>query len=79
MSKHETWRTREYWKTQSGLLIEEFLAVHGNNKQGKRLIDGVIVIGEPTGIHDDNTIDQGSHDVVCIKTKKGRLGKYLLG
>ena len=44
MSLHETWRTRMYWKTIGGLLIEEFVAVDGNKEQGRRPIDGIIVL-----------------------------------
>ncbi len=46
MSLHETWRTEMYWKTIGGLLIEEFVAVDGNSEQGRRSIDGIIVLGE---------------------------------
>jgi len=44
MSLHETWRTRKYWGTIGGLLIEEFVAVDGNKDQGRRPIDGIIVL-----------------------------------
>jgi hypothetical protein len=46
MSKHETWRTRAYWGNIGGLLIEEFIAVKGDNNQGKRLIDVIILLNE---------------------------------
>ena len=29
MSKHETWRTKLYWESVGGLLIEEFMSVKG--------------------------------------------------
>ncbi|MDB4323501.1 type II toxin-antitoxin system RelE/ParE family toxin [Akkermansiaceae bacterium] len=31
MSRHETWRTRRYWRKVGGLLIEEFHAIKGDN------------------------------------------------
>ncbi len=46
MSKHETWRTRQYLKTVGGLLIEEFRVVKFSKENGFRDIDGVIVLGE---------------------------------
>ncbi len=79
MSKHETWRTRKYWEQIGGLLIEEYLAVPGNKQQGKRMIDGVVVLDEPNAIHKGNTYDISNKDVIVIQTKKGRIGMYLLG
>ena len=79
MSKHETWRTRMFWKQVGGLLIEEFVAVKGNKNQGIRQIDGVIVLGEETKIHNDTTYDISGKDIIVIQTKKGRIGMYLLG
>lgn len=79
MSKHETWRTREYWDTVGGLLIEEFLAVKGSNEQGKRLLDGVIVLGKEKAVQTGGTYDLEGEDVIVIQTKSGRLGMYLLG
>ena len=79
MSKHETWRTRQYWQSVGGLLIEEFVAVKRNTDWGKRQMDGLIVLGEETGIHSSNTFDISGRDVIVIQTKKGRIGMYLLG
>ena len=79
MSKHETWRTKLYWKSIGGLLIEEFIPVEGNKDQGKRAVDGLIVLGEKTGIHQGNTYDISGKDVIVIQTKRGRIGMYLLG
>ena len=79
MSKHETWRTKLYWESVGGLLIEEFMSVKGNKDQGKRPVDGLIVIGEKTGIHKGNTYDISGKDVIVIQTKRGRIGMYLLG
>lgn len=79
MSKHETWRTRKYWENIGGLLIEEFIAIHGNEFQGRRPIDGLIVLNEETSLHKGNTYNIEGKDVICIQTKSGRIGMYLLG
>lgn len=79
MSKHETWRTRKYWQEIGGLLIEEFVAVNGNKYQGRRPIDGLIILNEKTSIYDGNTYDIKDRDVVLIQTKSQRIGMYLLG
>ncbi len=79
MSKHETWRTRKYWSQIGGLLIEEFVAVEGNRFQGKRLIDGLIILNEETRIFKGNTFDIKNKDVIILQTKANRLGMYLLG
>ena len=79
MSLHETWRTRKYWKTIGGLLIEEYVAVDGNKEQGRRPIDGIIVLGEKKAIHSGNKFDLKGKDVIVIQTKKGRIGMNLLG
>jgi hypothetical protein len=57
MSLHETWTTRENWKTIGGLLIEEFVAVDGNKEHGSRPIYGIIVLGEKKAIHCGNKFD----------------------
>ena len=79
MSKHETWRTRKYWEQTGGLLIEEFIAVPGTKNQGRRPIDGLIVLNEGTAIHNNNFYDIAGKDVIVIQTKSGRIGMYLLG
>ena len=79
MSLHETWRTRKYWDTIGGLLIEEFVAVDGNKEQGRRPIDGIIVLGEKKAVHSRNKFDLKGKDVIVIQTKKGRIGMNLLG
>lgn len=79
MSKHETWRTRQYWQSKGGLLIEEFMAVRPTKDHGRRVLDGVIVLGEPTAIHQGNFFDIRGRDIICIQTKSGRIGMYLLG
>ena len=57
MSKHETWRTKQYWQTVGGLLIEEFVSVNASELNAKRPIDGLIVLNEPTVIHTNNFFD----------------------
>lgn len=79
MSKNETWRTRKYWESVGGLLVEEFMAIQRNENNGQRLIDGVIVLGEKTAIHDSNFFDIENHDVIVVQTKASRLGMYLMG
>ena len=79
MSKHETWRTRKYWESVGGLLVEEFCAVRRGPFIGTRLIDGVIVLNEDTRIHNSNYFDIKDRDVITIQTKQGRLGMYLMG
>ena len=79
MSKHETWRTRKYWQGVGGLLIEEFIAVKPTKNQAVRVIDGVIVTGRETEIHEKNFFDIAGQDVICIQTKKGRLGMNVMG
>ena len=47
MSKKETPLTRRYWDSVGGALIEEFPAVRKGVGNAQRLLDGVIVLGEP--------------------------------
>ncbi len=79
MSLHETWRTRKYWETVGGLLIEEFIAVDGTREQGRRPVDAIIVLGEKKEIYNGNKYDITGKDVIVIQTKRGRIGMYLLG
>lgn len=81
MSKHETWRTRKYWSSTGGYLIEEFYAIKQNKKSdiGKRLIDGIIVLGEEKGSQKGGTYNIENKDIVVVQTNKERLGMYLMG
>lgn len=79
MSKHETWRTRKFWNNVGGLLIEEFEVIKNGKNQARRLIDGIIVLNESTGIHKGGGYDIKGKDVIVIQTKANRLGMYLLG
>jgi hypothetical protein len=79
MSKHETWRTRKFWESIGGLLIEEFEVVKKSESSARRLIDGVIVLDEETRVHHSTKFDITGKDVVVVQTKANRLGMYLLG
>lgn len=79
MSKHETPLTRRYWQEIGGTLVEEFLAVRAGQDQGKRLLDGVVILGAPTVIAKANEVEIKNRDIVIIQTKAERLGMYLLG
>ena len=79
MSKHETWRTRKFWQSIGGLLIEEFVAVKGDANTGRRPVDGVIVLGGETKIYEGTDYDLSGKDVIVIQTKRDRIGMYLLG
>lgn len=79
MSKHETPLTRWYWEKVGGLLIEEFPAVRASPDQAKRLLDGLIVLGEPTARTSTREFDLTDRDVIVIQAKAKRLGMYLMG
>ncbi len=80
MSKLETPLTRKFWQQTGGTLIEEFPAVgHGGKDYGYRKLDGVIILGEEHAIKHYSEADINGKDIVCIQTKKNRLGMYLLG
>jgi hypothetical protein len=79
MSKHETPLTRWYWEKVGGLLIEEFPAVKASPNQAKRLLDGLIVLGEPTARTSSREFDLTDRDVIVIQAKAKRLGMYLMG
>ncbi len=81
MSKHETWRTRQYWRDTGGLLIEEFYVIRNSKKNntGCRRIDGVIVLGEKKRIANTPHYDLQGKDIIVIQTKATRLGMSLMG
>ena len=78
MSKKETWRTRLCWQIVGGILIEEFHAIKFDSAAGiaRRLIDGVIIVGEETRIRVGGTQDIEGKDVVAIQTK-GNQALYM--
>ena len=81
MSKHGSWRTRKYWEAIGGFLIEEFLAIPPTKDKsvGKRLIDGVIILGTAKGSQVGGTFDLRDKDIIVVQTKSNRLGMYLMG
>ena len=79
MSKHETPLTRRYWKEVGGTLIEEFAAIPRGDDHAQRLIDGIIILNEPTRIAKKPDVDLKGKDIIVIQTKAHRLGMYLMG
>jgi hypothetical protein len=81
MSKRETEMTRWFWEKNGGALYEEFCVVRSEPGHGRRLIDGLIVLGEEKR----RTFDQPrpddllGKDVIVVQTKNARLGMYLMG
>jgi hypothetical protein len=79
MSKHETPMTRWYWRQVGGTLIEEFVAVEGSADRGRRVLDGVILLGGELRLAGQSEVSLEDQDVVVVQTKIGRVGMYLLG
>ena len=79
MSKLETPLTRRYWREIGGTLIEEFPAVRYGPNQGRRLLDGVVLLDSPHLIANYGEFEIENRDIVVIQTKASRLGMYLLG
>jgi len=79
MSKHETPLTRRYWQETGGTLVEEFLAVPLGPDCGKRLIDAVIILGEPFERRSAKSVEIEGKNIIVVQTKATRLGMYLLG
>ena len=77
MSKHETEMTRWYAEKRypKGYLIEEFMALEAGPKNGRRLIDGVIIFTKP---YEKRELNIGER-VVVIQSKNRRLGMGLIG
>jgi hypothetical protein len=81
MSKRETPMTRWYWEQVGGTLIEEFPAVlpKGNPLLGRRLLDGLIVLGGERRLAQAHEVDLRDKDVLIVQAKAMRLGMYLMG
>ncbi len=77
MSKHETKMTRWYAEKRypKGYLIEEFMPLEAGPKNGRRLIDGVIIFAKP---YVKRELNKGER-VVVIQSKNRRLGMGLIG
>lgn len=79
MSKHETPLTRRYWDEVGGTLVEEFPAVLRGPGNAQRLIDGVIILGEPKRIAKPSESYIKGKDIIVLQTKANRLGMNLMG
>ena len=79
MSKRETPMTRWYWGQVGGTLVDEFPTVRRTETCGQRLIDGVILLEGPHQIAHWRDVGVEGRDIVVVQTKRGRLGKYLMG
>ena len=79
MSKRETPLTRRYWQEIGGTLIEEFPAVRSGPNQGRRSLDGVVILDAPHLIANHREVGIENRDIVVLQTKASRLGMYLLG
>lgn len=79
MSLYETPMTKWYWEQVGGLLILEFMVVKRADQQARRLLDGLIVVGEKKRIADKRTFDIVDRDVIVIQSKNRRLGMPLMG
>ncbi len=58
-----------------GYLIEEFMALEAGPKNGRRLIDGVIIFTKP---YEKRELNMGER-VVVIQSKHRKLGMGLIG
>jgi hypothetical protein len=79
MSKHETPLTRRYWEQVGGTLIEEFPAVLRGPGNAQRLLDGLIIQGEPKMIAKSSEVTIKGKDIIILQTKAHRLGMNLMG
>lgn len=84
MSPNETAMLRRFWNETGGTLIEEFCAVSWQREQqGRRLIDGVIVLDGPYCRSDLDTASSRrlvrGQDLFVVQVKPRRLSLPLLG
>jgi hypothetical protein len=79
MSKHETPMTRWYWQQVGGTRIEEFVAVEGTSRCGRRVLDGLVVLDGEFRIAQQAEVALAGQDVIVIQTKASRLGMSLMG
>jgi hypothetical protein len=79
MSKLETPLTRRYWDEVGGTLVEEFPAVLRGSGNAQRLIDGVIIVGEPKKLAKPSEVSITGKDIIVLQTKANRLGMNLMG
>lgn len=79
MSKLETPLTRWYWRRVGGLLIEEYPLIERGPEHGARLLDGLIIQGEPDQVLTRRPWDLEGRDVIVVQTKARRLNLPLMG
>ncbi len=79
MSKHETPLTRRYWEQVGGTLVEEFPAVFRGTGNAQRLLDGLIIQGEPKVIAKATEVTIKGKNIIVLQTKANRLGMNLMG
>jgi hypothetical protein len=79
MSKHETPLTRKSWKSVGGTPIEDFSAVISSKTNGRRLMDGIIILNEETRIARENEVEIKGKDIIVVTTKANRLRMLLMG
>ena len=80
MSLHETKMTLWYWNQVGGTLIEEYVLVPATATQGRRAVDGLIILGEEKRILPAGSkVDISGKDVVVVQAKNHRLGMSLMG
>ncbi len=79
MSKHETPITRWYWQQVGGTLIEEFEAVKASSKNGRRVLDAVIIPNGEYRVAGQEEVSIEGKDIIVVQTKASRLGMYLMG
>lgn len=79
MSKYETPLTRRYWEQVGGTLVEEFPAVLRGTGNAQRLLDGLIIQGEPKVIAKATEVTIKGKNIIVLQTKANRLGMNLMG
>ena len=79
MSKNETPLTRRYWEQVGGTLVEEFPAVFRGTGNAQRLLDGLIIQGEPKVIAKATEVTIKGKNIIVLQTKANRLGMNLMG
>ncbi|MDB2384443.1 hypothetical protein N9V90_01200 [Endozoicomonas sp.] len=81
MRKNKIWRLRTYWQRTGGLLVEEFMMVKQdkNANIARRLLDGLIILGEKTQISTSRNVSIKNRDIIAVQVKGKRLGMNLMG
>jgi hypothetical protein len=82
MSLRESPITQEFWEDElggQGTLYEEFRAVEQRGVQSRRDLDGVVVLGDPSGIRTRGRRCLDGEDRVIIQTKATPLNPHVFG